>query len=123
MTLTRGRTFRRAAAAMRSRARRLVAGHSAHVFHGAEPGVLYDLGDFLDDYAVNSRLRNDLGLLFVTLDSSGPVRLGSSAQARLLPHAASRVTTRTGSGVASARPVPGSAPRSPRTAGSWHLSL
>ena len=54
---------------MRSAGATLVAGQSAHVFHGAEPGVLYDLGDFLDDYAVNSRLRNDLGLLFfVTLD-------------------------------------------------------
>jgi poly-gamma-glutamate synthesis protein (capsule biosynthesis protein) len=47
----------------------LIAGHSAHVFHGAGPGVLYDLGDFLDDYAVDTALRNDLGLLFlVTLE-------------------------------------------------------
>jgi poly-gamma-glutamate capsule biosynthesis protein CapA/YwtB (metallophosphatase superfamily) len=47
----------------------LVAGHSAHVPHGAGPRVLYDLGDFVDDYAVNDRLRNDLGLLFlVTID-------------------------------------------------------
>jgi len=54
----------------------LVAGHSAHVFHGVAGRVLYDLGDFLDDYAVDSRLRNDLGLLFlVTLDGRGPVRL------------------------------------------------
>jgi poly-gamma-glutamate synthesis protein (capsule biosynthesis protein) len=43
----------------------LVAGHSAHVFHGVAPGVLYDLGDFIDDYRVEPRLRNDLGLLFV----------------------------------------------------------
>jgi poly-gamma-glutamate capsule biosynthesis protein CapA/YwtB (metallophosphatase superfamily) len=42
----------------------LVAGHSAHVFHGIAPGVLFDLGDFLDDYAVDRVLRNDLGLLF-----------------------------------------------------------
>jgi poly-gamma-glutamate synthesis protein (capsule biosynthesis protein) len=45
----------------------LVAGHSAHLFHGVErlePGlVLYDLGDALDDYAVDAHLRNDLGLL------------------------------------------------------------
>jgi len=44
-----------------------VAGHSAHVFHGIEllPGglVLYDLGDALDDYAVDPELRNDLGIL------------------------------------------------------------
>jgi poly-gamma-glutamate capsule biosynthesis protein CapA/YwtB (metallophosphatase superfamily) len=45
----------------------LVAGHSAHVFQGVgwqggQP-MLYDLGDALDDYAVDSRLRNDLGVL------------------------------------------------------------
>jgi poly-gamma-glutamate synthesis protein (capsule biosynthesis protein) len=43
----------------------LIAGHSAHVFHGVAPHVLYDLGDFLDDYAVDRKLRNDLGLLFL----------------------------------------------------------
>jgi poly-gamma-glutamate capsule biosynthesis protein CapA/YwtB (metallophosphatase superfamily) len=43
----------------------LIAGHSAHVFHGLERRVLYDLGDFLGDYAVNRKLRNDLGLLFL----------------------------------------------------------
>ena len=43
----------------------LVAGHSAHVFHGVAGRVLYDLGDFLNDYAVDQRLRNDLGLLFL----------------------------------------------------------
>ena len=45
----------------------LVAGHSAHVFHGIEwvdgRAVLYDLGDALDDYAVDAALRNDLGIL------------------------------------------------------------
>jgi poly-gamma-glutamate capsule biosynthesis protein CapA/YwtB (metallophosphatase superfamily) len=51
----------------------LVAGHSAHVFHGAAGRVLYDLGDFVDDYRVDERLRNDLGLLFlVELDAAGP---------------------------------------------------
>jgi poly-gamma-glutamate capsule biosynthesis protein CapA/YwtB (metallophosphatase superfamily) len=63
----------------------LVAGHSAHVFHGVWGGtapdgrcapVLFDMGDFVDDYAVDEGLRNDLGLLFlVTLDARGPVRL------------------------------------------------
>ncbi|HMA46253.1 MAG TPA: CapA family protein, partial [Frankiaceae bacterium] len=54
----------------------LVAGHSAHVFHGVDGPVLYDLGGFVDDYAVHPVLRNDLGLLFlVTLDAAGPVRL------------------------------------------------
>ena len=44
--------------------------------HGVAGRVLYDLGDFLDDYRVDPRLRNDLGLLFlVTLDRRGPIRL------------------------------------------------
>jgi poly-gamma-glutamate synthesis protein (capsule biosynthesis protein) len=51
---------------------KLVAGTSAHVFQGVEENVLYDLGDFLDDYAVHPRLRNDYGLLFlVELDPGG----------------------------------------------------
>jgi hypothetical protein len=38
--------------------------------------VLYDLGDFLDDYAVDPVLRNDHGLLFlVSIDEHGPRRL------------------------------------------------
>lgn len=45
----------------------LVAGHSAHVFHGVERlgagHVLYDLGDTVDDYARDPVLRNDLGVL------------------------------------------------------------
>jgi poly-gamma-glutamate capsule biosynthesis protein CapA/YwtB (metallophosphatase superfamily) len=54
----------------------LVAGHSAHVFQGVEGRILYDLGDFLDDYAVDPALRNDLGLLFlVTVDEQGPHRI------------------------------------------------
>lgn len=54
----------------------LIAGHSAHVFQGVDGPILYDLGDFLDDYAVDPILRNDLGLLFlVTLDERGPRRL------------------------------------------------
>jgi poly-gamma-glutamate synthesis protein (capsule biosynthesis protein) len=44
-----------------------VAGHSAHVFHGIEftpqGPLLYDLGDALDDYAIDPALRNDLGVL------------------------------------------------------------
>jgi poly-gamma-glutamate capsule biosynthesis protein CapA/YwtB (metallophosphatase superfamily) len=41
----------------------LVAGHSAHLFHAIALRVLYDLGDFLDDYRVDRQLRNDLGVL------------------------------------------------------------
>jgi poly-gamma-glutamate capsule biosynthesis protein CapA/YwtB (metallophosphatase superfamily) len=54
----------------------LVAGHSAHAFHGVGDRLVYDLGDFLDDYAVDAVLRNDLGLLFlVEFDGARPVRL------------------------------------------------
>lgn len=54
----------------------LVVGHSAHVFHGVASPVLYDIGDFLDDYATDPSLRNDLGLLFiVTLGRAGITRI------------------------------------------------
>lgn len=54
----------------------LVAGHSAHVFQGVADRVLFDLGDLIDDYAVDPRLRNDLGLLWlVTFEGARPVRV------------------------------------------------
>ena len=54
----------------------LVAGHSAHVVQGVEGPALYDLGDFLDDYRVDRRHRNDLGLLFlVDFERGEPRRL------------------------------------------------
>lgn len=71
---------RRAADVLATAGVEMVTGHSAHVFHGArlrtDPprAVLYDLGDFVDDYAVDPWLRNDLGLLwFVLVDADGPV--------------------------------------------------
>jgi poly-gamma-glutamate synthesis protein (capsule biosynthesis protein) len=67
---------RAAAASLESAGASLIAGHSAHVPHGVRGRVLFDLGDFLDDYAVDSRLRNDLSLLWlVTLEESGPTRV------------------------------------------------
>ena len=43
-------------------------GHSAHIFQGIEicqeRPILYDTGDFVDDYAVDPELRNDYGLLY-----------------------------------------------------------
>jgi poly-gamma-glutamate synthesis protein (capsule biosynthesis protein) len=67
---------RRAAAQLLEAGATLVAGHSAHVFHGVSGPVLYDMGDFIDDYAVDDLLRNDLGLLWlVTLDSRGPLEV------------------------------------------------
>lgn len=47
----------------------VVHGHSAHVFQGVEVHegrpILYDTGDFVDDYAVDPELRNDRSFLFV----------------------------------------------------------
>ena len=63
--------MRAAAAELRAAGAALVAGHSAHVCHGAGDRILYDLGDFLDDYAVDRRLRNDLGLLFLVTFAAG----------------------------------------------------
>ena len=54
----------------------LVAGHSAHVFHGIgrveDSPVLYDLGDALDDYRVDEELRNDLGVLVLWRPGADP---------------------------------------------------
>jgi poly-gamma-glutamate synthesis protein (capsule biosynthesis protein) len=55
---------RRTAHALMAAGATLIAGHSAHVFQGVAERVLVDLGDFLDDYAVNRELRNDLSLLW-----------------------------------------------------------
>jgi len=67
---------RAAAAALRRAGAAFVAGHSAHVVHGVADRVAYDLGDFVDDYAVDRRLRNDLGLLFLLeLRDGVPTRL------------------------------------------------
>ncbi len=67
---------RRAADELLAAGATLVAGHSAHVFQGVSGRVLFDLGDFIDDYAVDRQLRNDLGLLwFVELDADKPFRI------------------------------------------------
>jgi poly-gamma-glutamate synthesis protein (capsule biosynthesis protein) len=57
--------IRSAAEALLRSGTALVAGHSAHLVHGVHNTVLYDVGDFLDDYRVDPVLRNDLGLLFL----------------------------------------------------------
>lgn len=67
---------RAAAAALRAAGAAIVAGHSAHVFHGVGDRVLYDLGDFVDDYARDRELHNELGLLWlVTFHGTVPVRV------------------------------------------------
>jgi poly-gamma-glutamate capsule biosynthesis protein CapA/YwtB (metallophosphatase superfamily) len=70
------RSVRAAAAALVEAGSTLVAGHSAHVFHGVADRVIYDLGDFVDDYRVDPLLRNDLGLLWlVDVEAGRPTRL------------------------------------------------
>ncbi|MEO3823724.1 CapA family protein [Actinomadura sp. B10D3] len=67
---------RRAARALVDAGATLVAGSSAHVFHGIAWPVVFDMGDFVDDYAVDAGLRNDLGLVFlVRLEAAGPSRI------------------------------------------------
>jgi poly-gamma-glutamate capsule biosynthesis protein CapA/YwtB (metallophosphatase superfamily) len=80
--------FRQFARAVMGRGVDLVHGHSAHIFQGIElfqgKPILYDCGDFLDDYAVDPLLRNDQSLIFMAdVNEAGvrelrlvPVRLG-----------------------------------------------
>jgi poly-gamma-glutamate capsule biosynthesis protein CapA/YwtB (metallophosphatase superfamily) len=62
------RIFRRFARAVIDLGVDIYYGHSAHVFQGVEiyrgKPILYDTGDFIDDYAVNPELRNDWSFLF-----------------------------------------------------------
>ncbi|GLY88022.1 CapA family protein [Actinoallomurus iriomotensis] len=67
---------RRAAEGLLNAGATLVAGHSAHVFHGVNGNVLYDLGDLIDDYATDEYLRNELGLAWrVEISDLGEVRV------------------------------------------------
>src|SRR5207248_1383095 len=63
MRLTPPRRFRAFAQAALEDGVALLHGHSAHLFQGVEFDrkglILYDTGDFLDDYAVDPELRND----------------------------------------------------------------
>jgi len=73
-------------------------GHSAHVFQGVElyrgKPILYDTGDFLDDYAVDPLLRNDWSFLFrVTV--SRELRMGVELIPVFLTYARVRQATGT----------------------------
>jgi poly-gamma-glutamate synthesis protein (capsule biosynthesis protein) len=55
----------------------IIHGHSSHVFQGIEiyknKIIMYDTGDFIDDYAVDPMLRNDQSCLFtVTVNKNSP---------------------------------------------------
>jgi poly-gamma-glutamate synthesis protein (capsule biosynthesis protein) len=56
-------------------------GHSAHIFQGVEfhkgKPIVYDAGDFVDDYAVDGRLRNDRSLLWMASFEDGAVTLSA----------------------------------------------
>ncbi len=67
--------FRRFARAVIDRGVDIYHGHSAHLFQGVEiyrgRPILYDTGDFLDDYAVDPVLRNDWSFLFLVSLEAG----------------------------------------------------
>ena len=62
----------------------VVHGHSAHVFQGIElydgRPIVYDAGDFVDDYAVDGELWNDRSFLF-----NCRIEGGTITELRLLP--------------------------------------
>lgn len=76
--------FRRFAHAVIDRGADIYYGHSAHVFQGVEiyrgKPILYDTGDFIDDYAVDPKLRNDRSFL-VRISLEG----GESRRLELFP--------------------------------------
>jgi len=58
----------------------IIHGHSAHIFQGIQLYknrlILYDTGDFVDDYRVGPEIRNDWSFLFqVTIDKTGIKKL------------------------------------------------
>jgi len=71
-------TFRRFARAVVDRGVDVYYGHSAHVFQGVEiyhgKPILYDTGDFIDDYAVDPKVRNDRSFLFRISVQDGDLR-------------------------------------------------
>ena len=70
--------FRRFARCVVDRGADVYYGHSAHVFQGVEvyrgKPILYDTGDFIDDYAVDERLRNDRSFVFLVSVEGGALR-------------------------------------------------
>lgn len=62
----------------------IIHGHSAHILQGIEVYknklILYDTGDFVDDYAVDPQLRNDEGCFFMVT-----VQKNTLVQVQLIP--------------------------------------
>ncbi len=72
--------FKRFARAVMEAGADAYVGHSAHVLQGVEMyagrPIFYDLGDFVDDYAVDPDLRNDLSaLVLLTASKRGVERI------------------------------------------------
>lgn len=72
--------FRKFAQAAVDSGANIIHGHSAHIFQGVQVYknnlIMYDTGDFLDDYAVDPLLRNDWSFIFlVELNREGIQRL------------------------------------------------
>lgn len=66
--------------AMADHGAHVIHGHSAHILQGIENYnnnlILYDTGDFVDDYVVDPFLRNDLSAFFLlTINKSGLLNL------------------------------------------------
>ncbi|MFZ3166807.1 MAG: CapA family protein [Candidatus Methanoperedens sp.] len=53
-------------------------GHSSHIFQGIEiyggKVIMYDTGDFIDDYYVGHEEKNDQQLLFLVMVSRGKIK-------------------------------------------------
>jgi poly-gamma-glutamate synthesis protein (capsule biosynthesis protein) len=67
--------FREFARAVIERGAHAYYGHSAHLFHGVElhrgKPILYDTGDFIDDYSLHSGARNDWSFVFLLRFADG----------------------------------------------------
>ena len=89
--------FRRFARSVVDRGADVYYGHSAHVFQGVEvyrgKPILYDTGDFIDDYAVDERLRNDRSFVFLV-----SVERGTFRRLQLFPVVLSFARTRLAAG-------------------------
>lgn len=89
--------FRRFARWLVDRGVDLLHGHSAHVLQGVEvydgTPIVYDAGDFVDDYAVDEELRNDRSALFEARIDGGDV-----AELRALPVEIDRCAVRRAEG-------------------------
>jgi poly-gamma-glutamate synthesis protein (capsule biosynthesis protein) len=88
------RSQRRFARGLVDRGVDVVHGHSAHVIQGVEVyrgrPILYDCGDFVDDYAVKPELHNDRSFLFELVVDGGVVTTLRLVPVEIVGEAANR---------------------------------